>query len=98
MYCMFVYSLSGVVVKNPVAATEQCKKMALLKYEVCLAENGGDDPLVPTSTPGRSIRKCASHRNLELEVCDALVDIAKDLRKACEEDELTLFPDAELRR
>lgn len=84
--------------KNPASATEQCKKMALLKYDSCLSENGGQDPLVPTSIPGRSVRKCASQRNLELEVCDALVDIAKDLRKACEEDKLTLFPDEDLRR
>lgn len=98
MYCMFVYSLSGVVVKNPVSATAQCKKMALLKYDMCISENGGADPLVPTSIPGRSVRKCASQRNLELEVCDALVDIAKDLRKACEDNMLTLFPEAPVAR
>lgn len=90
-YCAMVKKMSGVVVSNPELSKQACVEAAKLKYDNCLAQNGGEDPVKYVGNPARPLRVCISQYNFELDVCDCAVDIAQALIDACDEDKLTFF-------
>lgn len=66
-----------------------CKVGAEAAYQICYAMTGGD-PITESENCHRPFRKCAADRNLQLEGCDLLCDIADELVNTCNDPDIRL--------